>query len=444
MCHKAGHRVRIWSMVLVAAALGVAPVRAQEAVPEFFVDAVVTRGAGVSHQSRVDLYLRIPFERLSFKNSIDGFTARYEVSVEALTPTGNGLTSTPVRSRTWDATFRVPTYAETTSSSAFVSTTQAIDLDPGSYQLSVHVRDLASGESFVRELPLEVRDLNRPHAISDLTLLESYDPATLSIVPRADNVVGTEEPGFDLFCEVFSAAPRQVRIRHQVLRIHKDGGSHPIPEEGLDPSSGEVVSERSAVIDLTTGRSQHVVHVPIEDMKVGTYGARAWIEDGDGNVIDETFKVVQVRWTGLAAHIQDVDLAIEQLEYIANRKDLQHIRSAPTRAERYARFRAFWDRRDPTPGTRRNESMEEYYYRVNFANRRYSAVTDGWKTDRGFVLVKFGEPDIVERRPHSFDFEPYEVWVYQRMGRQYIFVDKTGFGDYQLLVPVWDERTRLY
>jgi hypothetical protein len=88
--------------------------------------------------------------------------------------------------------------------------------------------------------------------------------------------------------------------------------------------------------------------------------------------------------------------------------------------------------------------MEEYYYRVNFANRRYSAVTDGWKTDRGFVLVKFGEPDIVERRPHSFDFEPYEVWVYQRMGRQYIFVDKTGFGDYQLLVPVWDERTRLY
>jgi len=78
------------------------------------------------------------------------------------------------------------------------------------------------------------------------------------------------------------------------------------------------------------------------------------------------------------------------------------------------------------------------------ANQRYTSLIKGWRTDRGLVLVRFGEPEYVRRKLHSFNYEPYEVWVYERIGRQFIFVDKTGFGDYQLLVPIWDERTRLY
>jgi len=436
--------MRLWSLVLVAAAVVVPPVHAQDAVPEFFVDAVVTRAPGVSHQSKADLYLRIPFERLTFESSVDGFTARYQVSVEALSGSGERLTATPVRSRTWDSFVRVATYAETSNSSSYVATTQSIDLAPGDYDLQVEVTDLATGEPFVRELPLQVRDMNRPFAISDVTLLESYDPETLSIIPRADHVIGTEETDFDLFCEVFASEPRAIRLRHRITRIQTDWAVKPPPVYEMDPSKGEVVADVSTRVDLVAGRSQHVVNIPVDEMKVGMYLAQARIEDETGTVLDETRLLLESRWTGLAAHIQDVDLAIEQLEYTAKENEIRYIRSAPTLAERYSRFRAFWDKRDPTPGTRRNESMEEYYYRVNFANRRYSAVTDGWKTDRGYVLVKFGEPDFVERRPHSFDVEPYEVWVYQRMGRQYIFVDKTGFGDYQLLVPVWDERTRLY
>jgi GWxTD domain-containing protein len=151
-----------------------------------------------------------------------------------------------------------------------------------------------------------------------------------------------------------------------------------------------------------------------------------------------------VQWSGLAAHIQDIDEAIQQLEYIAKKKDIDFIRDAPNEVERVQRFESFWDKRDPTPNTKRNESMEEYYYRVASANKQYGAVQEGWRTDRGFVFVRYGEPDHIERQPFSFDYEPYEVWTYERIGRRFIFVDKTGFGDYELLVPVWDERSRLY
>jgi len=123
---------------------------------------------------------------------------------------------------------------------------------------------------------------------------------------------------------------------------------------------------------------------------------------------------------------------------------MSFILDAPNDIERFRRFTDFWDKRDPTPGTKRNEKQEEYYYRIASANQNFGGTHDGWKTDRGFVLVRFGDPDFVRRKPHSFDYEPYEIWEYQRIGRQFIFVDRTGFGDYELLVPIWDERTRLF
>jgi GWxTD domain-containing protein len=129
---------------------------------------------------------------------------------------------------------------------------------------------------------------------------------------------------------------------------------------------------------------------------------------------------------------------------VARDREIDAIRAATTEAERIRLFREFWDRRDPSPGTRRNERMEEYYYRVAFANERYGRLRDqGWSTDRGEVFIRFGEPDFVESHPFEYDSRPYEVWYYNRVGRRFIFVDDTGGGDYRLLVPIWDERTRM-
>jgi GWxTD domain-containing protein len=184
----------------------------------------------------------------------------------------------------------------------------------------------------------------------------------------------------------------------------------------------------------------------MEDLKVGAHILEVSISDPvSGIVYAKAERPFMVEWNGLASHIENLDDAIAQLEYIAEARDLNFIREAPNEAERIKRFETFWDKRDPTPGTVRNERMEAYYYRINAANRDYGvSILDGWKTDRGYVLVRFGEPDHIRRKPHSFDYEPYEIWTFERIGRQFIFVDKTGFGDYELLFNVWDERTRLY
>ncbi len=424
-------------------------VRSQPAaavVPEFEVDAVARRGPGESLATRVDVYVRIPYERLRFVNSISGFTADYQVTVEALAREGDRLTSVPVETRVWDGSARVVAFRDTREAKASAFTTQSLALRPGVYQLSVQVEDRNAAQTYVRDLTIRVRDFNRPTAISDLTLVDDYDRQTLNFVPRTDGVVSTDEERFEVFFEAYTGRAGRYLLRHTVSRLQRDNGPETagLSRAIVSSAGAEVVATGTDDVSLGSGLSQHVSPITLDDPRVGSYVLTMSIEDGTGAVLDEASVAFSVRWSGLEAATQNLELAISQLEYIAKKKDIAYILEAPTESERSARFRAFWDRRDPSPGTRRNEMMEEYYYRVNYANRRYGTSEDGWKTDRGFVMVRFGEPDYIERKPHSFDYEPYEIWVYQRLGRQFVFVDKTGFGDYQLLVPVWDERTRLY
>jgi GWxTD domain-containing protein len=99
----------------------------------------------------------------------------------------------------------------------------------------------------------------------------------------------------------------------------------------------------------------------------------------------------------------------------------------------------FWQRRDPTPGTIRNETREAFYGLIARANRDYGlgrqSTTAGWRTDRGRVFVKHGAPlDMLDRRVASGKSPPYMVWRYVT-GKPlyYIFADRTGFGEYRLL-----------
>ena len=87
--------------------------------------------------------------------------------------------------------------------------------------------------------------------------------------------------------------------------------------------------------------------------------------------------------------------------------------------------------------------MMEYYARIRIANERYSHYTEGWKTDMGMVFIIYGEPSSIERVPFGDYTKPYEVWDYYNINKRFVFVDNTGFGDYRLTTPIWDDRNQL-
>lgn len=98
-------------------------------------------------------------------------------------------------------------------------------------------------------------------------------------------------------------------------------------------------------------------------------------------------------------------------------------------------FQAFWEQRNPNPGSPDNPIFNEFYRRVDFTNRTFSfSRKDGWKTDRGRVYIVFGPPDRVERStPSTYSQGEYEVWYYEALREKFVFFDEYGFGDYRLV-----------
>lgn len=69
--------------------------------------------------------------------------------------------------------------------------------------------------------------------------------------------------------------------------------------------------------------------------------------------------------------IQDIDKAIEQLEYIATWEEISKMREAKTADEKIRLFNEFWKKYDPSPGTEENELQTEYYSRIEYANQKF-------------------------------------------------------------------------
>jgi hypothetical protein len=77
-----------------------------------------------------------------------------------------------------------------------------------------------------------------------------------------------------------------------------------------------------------------------------------------------------------------------------------------------------------------------YINLIQEANEKFSrGGKDGWKTDRGRILVTYGPPDDIERYPYTENSKPYSIWKYYQLegGSDFIFYDRTGFGNYELI-----------
>ena len=107
----------------------------------------------------------------------------------------------------------------------------------------------------------------------------------------------------------------------------------------------------------------------------------------------------------------------------------------------------FWRRRDPTPGTRRNEYREQHMRRLDYASRIFSrgSPRPGWMTDRGRIYILLGEPQRVDRFPNTQLSYPLEYWFYNvdtRLGLPgffYVaFFKRNGVGEYRLYSPLGD------
>ena len=153
----------------------------------------------------------------------------------------------------------------------------------------------------------------------------------------------------------------------------------------------------------------------------------------------------QVRAPGQAAASPYEKWANEDVAYIITPAERAVFERLQTNAEREQFIEQFWLRRDPTPGTPRNEFKEEHYRRIGYANGRFGfSGVAGWRTDRGKIYITFGPPDELDQHPNGgADLEgravpsPVDYWRYRfipGVGNDVFmeFVDSTRTGNYEM------------
>jgi GWxTD domain-containing protein len=175
----------------------------------------------------------------------------------------------------------------------------------------------------------------------------------------------------------------------------------------------------------------HMERVPVDSLSNGRYQVRVSVVDPGGETVASRTAEFEVS-TDTFYLGKDLDDAVALLYYIADRSFIERLVEAGLE-ERRKLWEEFWREKDPTPTTPRNEFYEEHLKRFNYADRTFRTnLSEGWRTDRGRIYITYGPPDEIDSHGMEVDQDPTEIWYYTSSGRTFVFVDRTGFGDYVL------------
>jgi GWxTD domain-containing protein len=246
--------------------------------------------------------------------------------------------------------------------------------------------------------------------------------------------------------------PRQAQLGYYLELYAAKAESVSLVVRVLRPDGAQVVAVPARSVSLPVGGGQQQEMLDLAGLPPGRYALEVKAAGPDSGITRsaefgmtgfETERAADAVASSPAPSRFDamteaqLDSAYEPLIY-RMRSDEQGIYSGLTVESKRRFLRQFWAKRDPTPGTAANQEMDAFYQRIDEANRRFreggASETPGWRTDRGRIYIKNGEPDDKLQRPQAGSTAPYEVWKYTRTRELiFVFLDQTRFGNYSLI-----------
>jgi len=404
-----------------------ADVLAQPQLPAaFHIDALSFRGPA-DGTARTDLYVTVPYETLQFTEYNGTMVAEYSVTVTVRDTTGRKLYDSTYRRTVGEDDYAV-TRGKTGKSDNSV---RRHTLRPGGYRIEVVVRDVFGkrDHSVTRKVNVPAFT-GRDADLSSIMLASDVEQRgqRYAITPYVGDVIWSSELTLFAFTEVYvKDGSRRCGLSWTIAtndgRFLAGGVGEPFAVQG--------------------GTAQTFVPITVSQRLIpGTYELRVRLHPvGSDDAIDTVTTLAErsrpyIVPRSMAGNVlSDLTKAIKQLIYVADQSDIDLIQGGATESERLTRFEEYWKRQDPTPTTVRNEAFEEFYGRIEQANRRFKSYTEGWLTDMGRVFVIYGEPTSVERFTAQNGTSMIVRWTYAN-NMTFTFEDASGFGDYRSRTPL--------
>lgn len=327
-----------------------------------------------------------------------------------------------------------------------------VEIDPGEYKCQVTVMDENSQKFGEYELNLHVPAYGDGFIISSIELASRVNKVTqnskytyksnVEICPNPSSVFGISNPMLYFYFEVYNAQLDEKNVNkysyHYYItdteeQIVKDYG------EKIKSTNSSTVAEISGTNVMALATDSYLLNIEVKDLLSGATvnAVKKFAVEKPTNESTGLTPVIVSQPVDEYYDFTEEQLKTEfaTVQYIATREEKKVFEDLDLEGMRKF-LSAFWKRRDPSPGTPVNEFKRKYFQNVRLAIEKFTHRSkEGWRTERGRVLLTYGNPDEIDRQPSTVNSRPYEVWHYYQLdgGSQFIFGDTSGYGDYELL-----------
>lgn len=374
---------------------------------ENFSLSAFTKTIDNSDSLKVLIYMQIPYSSLQFIKYDSLFIAKYEATIALQTKNGTQLFR-----EIWQDSIVVDDYSYTESLTISRTLMMTSTIKAGKYKVIGNLLDLDTKKNRKSNIKFDVSKYDENIFINPPILLEPFDGEWgfgENLIPAIKNWAFNMDEGLSFYLSG-KVSNGEYTIEN-TFRNHKGKVFHV-----------DVIEDSS-----DTGIFEHIVTLPSDSIRGISIKLESEIVQGKKSM--EQSRVFALRKVGISHMIEDINTALDQMSYILTSKERRMVRKTTT-FKREELFKKLWKERDPTPDTEKNELMDEYYSRVEYANMQFESHIDGWRTDMGMIYIRYGPPDEIQKYVDQYQTN-YEIWYYNRIDEYYTFISDI-FGNYTL------------
>jgi len=340
---------------------------------------------------------------------------------------------------------------QTVSSTQRVIDARIYQLPPGFYEILISARDSLSGTSWsahdtitISERPenmLTISDIELASHIFPIKIRPKFSRGDFSLVPNPGRLFGANLLYFIYYIEIYPplanltnqdnsditthSSDREKDISFTMSRSILDGSQNSVGNYEDEINSGAIVGfadiDSIDISDLPTGAYQFNISITDENENHAVSSTRFYIYD----------KARPPLIYKPAINIMDLDEELAEINFLLTIGQRKLIRKmSPDEKQNF--LVQFWRRYDDDLSTQVVPARTSFRKRVKIADDIFNTSrSPGHKTDRGRILILYGEPTAKEHFPLEMGAKPYEIWTYDQLegGVFFAFVDRSGLGE---------------
>jgi GWxTD domain-containing protein len=400
---------------------------------------------GGNNLTFVEIYYGINRNSLEHIVYEEGYIAKYRIKLDVV------FKDSVIKSVEWDNIDKVATL-DKIGKNQMINDVHQLILGEGSFKIHLNVTDLNShindkqiidlNTKLLKEQSIYISDVQLALNIEKSEKKSRFNKNGFMITPNPSAMYNENWSILYYYCEIYTgsdASKNDNDIECIIIsEIRNSAGKTVLnlPHKNTKIKGSGIV-ETNKISIQTLNSDEYLLSVVVKDSfnniydkKTATFKIHRLLEFMNMSVITET-KYDEFDAIFKASGEADLNQEFDWVSYIADNRDKEIFEELDLEGKKKY-LKEFWNRKSKHAQDRMKYRLD-YLEKVKYANNRFSTASkEGWKSDRGRILILYGIPDDMER---MMDVKQHEIWAYYNIenGVEFIFMDITGYGVYRLV-----------